>query len=61
MKYSAIDLHSNNNVLVVTDETDWVCRKNLALSSPLGHTPGSFSWVPAREFVLRDGVCRVKS
>ena len=24
MKYSAIDLHSNNNVLVVTDETDRV-------------------------------------
>ena len=22
MKYSAIDLHSNNNVLVVTDESD---------------------------------------
>ena len=24
MKYSAIDLHSNNNVLVVTDESDRV-------------------------------------
>ena len=24
MKYSAIDLHSNNNVLVVSDETDRV-------------------------------------
>ena len=24
MKYSAIDLHSNNSVLVITDETDQV-------------------------------------
>ena len=36
MKYSAIDLHSNNNVLVVTDETDRVCRKNPCPFEPVG-------------------------
>jgi len=33
----------------------------LALSEGLGQNLDSISWVSARRFVLREGVCRVKS
>jgi hypothetical protein len=45
MKYSAIDLHSNNNVLVVTDETDRVLvEKRLPneLNRTIGDRPRLF-------------------
>ncbi len=56
VKYCGIDLHSNNSVVIVSEEKDWIVRVspfhggqftsvptgNFGYPRPLAHSPSSF-------------------